>query len=117
INNPGRTAWLPSPVGGPTTHRVLAPTPTERVIEIKDQGSGIPEEKLAEILTPFFTTKEKGSGLGLALTGKIIEQHGGQMTIDSTVGEGTTVRFVLPFDPNIEQAARAQAAIPEGWLG
>ena len=48
---------------------------------------------------------------------KIIEQHGGQMTIDSTVGEGTTVRFVLPFDPDIEQAARAQAAIPEGWLG
>lgn len=117
IINTVRNAWQASPDGGAITLRVMAPTPTERVIEIKDQGSGIPEEKLAEILTPFFTTKEKGSGLGLALTGKIIEQHGGQMTIDSTVGEGTTVRFVLPFDPDIEQAARAQAAIPEGWLG
>ena len=57
------------------------------------------------------------SGLGLALTGKIIEQHGGQMTLDSTVGEGTTVRFTLPFDPDVEQAEQAQAAIPEGWLG
>ena len=117
IINTVRNAWQASPDGGAITLRVMAPTALERVIEIQDQGAGIPEEKLAEILTPFFTTKEKGSGLGLALTGKIIEQHGGQMTIDSTVGEGTTVRFTLPFDPDVEQAEQAQAAIPEGWLG
>ena len=124
IINTTRNAWQASPEGGAITLRVIAPPSgsgkLERIIEIQDQGTGIPEEKLEEILTPFFTTKEKGSGLGLALTGKIIEQHGGQMTIASVVGEGTTVRFTLPFDPDAQQAERAeqaQAAIPEGWLG
>ncbi|MEM1350631.1 MAG: HAMP domain-containing sensor histidine kinase, partial [Myxococcota bacterium] len=87
-----------------------------RIIEVRDEGPGISEKKLEEILTPFFTTKEKGSGLGLPLTRKIIEQHGGQLTIDSVVGQGTTVRFDLPFDEEIEVAAFSPG-IPEGWLG
>lgn len=85
-----------------------------RHIEIRDNGPGIPEDTLKEILTPFFTTKEKGSGLGLSLTNRIMEEHGGSMTIESEVGSGTTVRFDLPFNAEIEAE---EMNIPEGWLG
>lgn len=86
----------------------------DRVIEVADDGPGIPPEALDDILTPFFTTKEKGSGLGLALTRNIIEEHGGQMRIESVVGEGTCVTFELPFDESLRSEGRE---IPEGWLG
>ena len=85
-----------------------------REIVVRDDGPGIPEDKLDEILTPFYTTKEKGSGLGLALTRQIVEQHDGSMEIDTGPDEGTTVRLVLPFDPHVEPV---EAEVPEGWLG
>lgn len=116
IINTARNAWQASPQGGTITLGALERGP-QRVLSITDQGSGIPEQTLQEILTPFFTTREKGSGLGLALTQKIVEQHGGQLQMESTVGQGTCVRFVLPFDPHTPEHAQAQAAIPEGWLG
>jgi signal transduction histidine kinase len=101
--------------GGSTIELVVsAPDDETREISIIDDGPGIPEEKLGEIMTPFFTTKEKGSGLGLALARQIIEQHGGALQIDSTVGEGTRVTVTLPFDEDIETP---QQDIPEGWLG
>lgn len=87
---------------------------TARTITIRDDGPGIPAAQLEQIRTPFFTTKEKGSGLGLALSDKIIAEHGGRMEIDSAPGSGTTVRFVLPFDATV---AHAHMEIPEGWLG
>lgn len=85
-----------------------------RLLEVRDNGPGIPAEALAEVLTPFFTTREKGSGLGLALTQRIMEQHEGRLEIDSVVGKGTTVRFVLPFNPDV---AASPSSIPSGWLG
>lgn len=86
-----------------------------RRIVIEDDGPGIPEDKLDDVFTPFFTTKEKGSGLGLSLTRRIMEDHGGSMSIVSTVGEGTRVEFVLPFDEDLEPTESNE--IPEGWLG
>lgn len=86
-----------------------------RVIEVVDNGPGIPDEQLNDILTPFFTTKEKGSGLGLALTQRIIAQHQGALEASSTVGEGTTIRFVLPFNDDVQRSVAAE--VPEGWLG
>ncbi len=65
-------------------------------IAFADTGSGIPAENLEKIFEPFFTTKEKGTGLGLAITKQIIEMHHGQVSIASTVGEGTTVTVRLP---------------------
>lgn len=85
-----------------------------REVRVCDDGPGIPTDKLDEIMTPFFTTKEKGSGLGLALTRQIIEQHHGTMQIDSEAGAGTTVRLIIPFDPDVEPV---EPEIPEGWLG
>jgi signal transduction histidine kinase len=113
VINVVRNAYQACGEGGHLELRVLA-RGDERVIELADDGPGVPEDKVAELLTPFYTTKEKGSGLGLALTQKIVEQHGGVMELDSVVGQGTTVRFTLPFDPDAEAAA---PAIPEGWLG
>lgn len=69
-----------------------------------DTGIGIKEEVLLNIGKPFFTTKENGTGLGLMITERIIEQHHGSISITSQVGEGTKVEIILPFvkdqDPN-----------------
>ncbi len=72
------------------------------VIEIADTGSGIPEEYLQKIFDPFFTTKEvgKGTGLGLYLTYIIIEKHGGDIKVESKVGEGTKFIIYLQGEEN-----------------
>ncbi len=66
------------------------------ITEIVDNGAGIPKEELKNVLTPFFTTKERGTGLGLAIVQKIIEEHNGKIDIKSEEGVGTTVRVFLP---------------------
>ena len=65
-------------------------------IRFVDNGPGIPEERLSKLGEPFYTTKEKGSGLGLMICYKIIHTHEGDIHISSTVGVGTTVEIVLP---------------------
>ncbi len=65
-------------------------------IEINDNGCGIKPEILPKIFSPFFSTKEKGTGLGLALCAKIVEAHGGQIKAESIVGKGTTITIWLP---------------------
>jgi two-component system, cell cycle sensor histidine kinase and response regulator CckA len=65
-------------------------------ISVKDQGSGIPKEYLSKIFDPYFTTKEKGSGLGLATSYSIIKKHGGYISVESEVGVGTTFYVYLP---------------------
>ncbi|MCX7945010.1 MAG: ATP-binding protein [Deltaproteobacteria bacterium] len=69
---------------------------TKVFIEIKDRGVGIDEKDLKKVFIPFFTTKKSGTGLGLAISKKIIESHNGKLEIFSRLGEGTTVRIVLP---------------------
>jgi two-component system sensor histidine kinase HydH len=65
-------------------------------IEIKDTGCGISTENVDKIFNPFFTTKEKGSGLGLSIVRKIVEGHRGTVGIQSSEGEGTRVEIQLP---------------------
>jgi signal transduction histidine kinase len=65
-------------------------------VTIGDTGSGIPEEVLSRISEPFFTTKSDGHGLGLAICRSIIRDIGGDMSIKSRPGEGTTVLLSLP---------------------
>lgn len=66
-------------------------------IVIQDTGSGIPTDKLDKIFMPFFTLKEKGTGMGLALVHKIILLHGGRIEVDSREGGGTTFRILIPM--------------------
>lgn len=66
-------------------------------IEISDTGPGISRENLDKVFLPFFTTKQKGTGLGLALVHKIILSHNGQISIESAEGKGTTFMITLPL--------------------
>lgn len=68
-----------------------------RVI-FRDSGCGIPDNHLEKIFEPFYTTKERGTGLGLAITRQIIEQHQGEIRIESEQGMGTTVTVTLPLE-------------------
>ncbi|GKS12583.1 hypothetical protein YDYSY3_35830 [Paenibacillus chitinolyticus] len=65
------------------------------VLEIEDQGSGIPAEQLDQIFNPFFTTKDSGTGLGLSICHKIVQDHSGTIEVESFIGRGTT--FIMTF--------------------
>ncbi len=65
-------------------------------IEVADSGPGIPDEVRARLFEPFHTTKENGTGLGLSVSRRIVEAHGGTITVESTPGKGATFRVELP---------------------
>ena len=67
------------------------------VIEVRDTGRGIPPEDLDKVIDPYFTTKPEGTGLGLALAYKIIDEHKGTIRFVSNEGKGTTVSVTLPL--------------------
>jgi two-component system nitrogen regulation sensor histidine kinase GlnL len=67
------------------------------LVEICDSGPGIDPELLPRVATPFFTTKDRGSGLGLAVSQHWAMRHGGVLRIDSSPGEGTRVGVALPL--------------------
>jgi signal transduction histidine kinase len=76
-------------------------------LQVEDHGCGIPSENLARIFDPYFTTKEfgddiRGFGLGLTICQKIIQLHGGVVSVESAVQRGTTVSMVLPHNPGSE---------------
>lgn len=73
-------------------------------VEIADDGVGMTEQELRKALLPFYTTKPKGTGLGLAMARQAVSRHGGKLEIRSTRGAGTTVRISLPVDPGRKAA-------------
>ena len=88
---------IPSEKDGQITVRTSCDS-THVFIEVEDNGSGIRDEVLQKIFDPFFTTKDpgKGTGLGLSVSQKIIQDHGGSLTVSSTVGIGTKFKITLP---------------------
>ncbi len=66
-------------------------------IEIKDNGAGIPEDKLNDVFNLFYSSKKKGTGLGLAVTKKIIDEHKGTISVESEEGKGTKFTIILPY--------------------
>ena len=95
------------PKGGWLT--VVTRAGRETVIEVADTGAGIPADQLSRIYDPFFTTKDigKGTGLGLSITYGIIQEFGGTITCESSVGQGT--RFTLRLPVAASRAADARA--------
>lgn len=71
--------------------------PGVATVRIRDNGSGIAPEKIERIFNPFFTTKEKGTGLGMAIARKIVEAHEGTIEVESEVGRGTEFQIRLPL--------------------
>jgi PAS domain S-box-containing protein len=82
--------------GGTLTARVESES--DVFLEIDDTGPGIPPDVLANVFDPFFTTKEAGTGLGLSIVRKIVDQHGGEVKIESS-SHGTRVRVRIPKGP------------------
>jgi two-component system sensor histidine kinase HydH len=66
------------------------------IVEIEDTGHGISAEELPRIFNPFYTTKKTGTGLGLAIAHRIMENHGGALSVKRTGSSGTTFRIALP---------------------
>jgi PAS domain S-box-containing protein len=66
-------------------------------VSVADTGGGIPQEQIARIFEPFYTTKKKGSGLGLMIVQRIVRAHSGKIEVESRVGQGTNFRIWLPL--------------------
>jgi signal transduction histidine kinase len=69
---------------------------------VRDDGCGIPEAVRERIFDPFFSTKPTGTGLGMAIARRIIEDHHGRIEVDSTEGEGSAITLILPGLPERE---------------
>ncbi|MCD4848400.1 MAG: response regulator [Candidatus Aegiribacteria sp.] len=88
-------------------------------LTVKDSGVGIPEENLQKIFDPYFTTKEKGNGLGLATAYSIIKKHEGLIRVESTIGEGTTFFINIPASdkkPSARKTNLADMKAGEGYI-
>jgi signal transduction histidine kinase len=98
----------PTPSTPPTALTPFTPPTPSLLFSVKDQGRGIPPEKLECIFERFqqadaSDSREKsGTGLGLTICQKIIQQHGGQIWVESTLGEGSTFYFTLPVKAGSE---------------
>jgi signal transduction histidine kinase len=75
---------------------ISQPDKSEILMEISDNGSGISPEIQSQVFIPFFTTKQKGTGIGLSIVRKIIHMHGGTIQVDSREGRGSTFAIRLP---------------------
>lgn len=70
-------------------------------VQVVDQGSGMTPAELGKAFDPFFTSRPEGTGLGLAIVRRTVEKHGGEITLASEVGKGTTVTITLPEQPRL----------------
>jgi two-component system sensor histidine kinase PilS (NtrC family) len=85
------------------------PSKPELIIEVSDSGPGLSPEVQEKIFEPFYSTKEGGTGLGLATVERIVYHHKGKIEVDSDVGRGTTIRVRLPLVPTSTPSAAPPA--------
>jgi signal transduction histidine kinase len=80
-----------------TRHREAAAV----AIRVTDDGPGMSQEEASLAMTPFFTTRANHAGLGLAISQRVVEAHGGKLVIDDTSDTGTTLQVTLPLEPEV----------------
>ncbi|MBK8206004.1 MAG: GHKL domain-containing protein [Planctomycetes bacterium] len=80
-------------------------------IEVIDTGCGIAESNMDRMFRPYFTTKKNGTGMGLAMVRRIVEEHGGQITFESEAGKGTRFIILLPADPGKRGSLKSMVAV------
>ena len=84
------------PHGG-SLRLVATPAPRDKVeVRVEDTGVGIPPDRLGKIFDLYYTTKDRGTGIGLSMVYRSIQMHDGELEVQSTPGRGTTFRIVLP---------------------
>jgi len=93
--------------GGGTITLGASLEPEQIRLTFSDQGCGIKPDDIAKIFQPYFTTKDVGIGLGLAITERIIKEHGGEILVESSPGQGTTFTVLLPLQPQPAAAPEA----------
>ena len=102
VNLFSNAAQAMEPRGGGTIQVNIQPGPGGVCLEVEDSGIGIPPDDLPRVFDPFFSTKEQGNGLGLSVSYAIVQAHGGEMTVRSVSGVGTTFAVRLPAAPAAE---------------
>jgi signal transduction histidine kinase len=95
LQNLVQNAIQASKPGQTVTLRVQT-SPDQVLIQVADQGHGIDPQHMESVFNPFFTTKPTGVGLGLALVAKIIDEHGGKISVRSEMRKGTTFEVSIP---------------------
>jgi len=78
--------------------------PALATIRIEDTGEGIPADRMGRLFDPFFSTRPHGTGLGLTIAHRVIQDHGGKIQIESTPGRGTTFTVELPSLPGEKES-------------
>ena len=81
-----------------------------------DTGTGMSEETLEKLWTPLFTTKAKGMGFGLPICKRIVEAHGGSISVESALGRGTSFSAIIPIEPEVEETENVLVNLPETAL-
>lgn len=82
-------------------------------LEVSDTGTGLTPEECQRLFTPYYTTKQHGTGLGLAVVQSVISDHGGRISVESEMGIGTTFHIYLPVRPGVRQAPTPAPEIRE----
>jgi signal transduction histidine kinase len=86
-------------------------------VTFADTGTGIPEEILPKVFSPLITTKAQGMGFGLAICKRIVEAHGGTITVETEKGKGTVFKVSLPIEPKqITEGEKVWTNLPESLL-
>jgi signal transduction histidine kinase len=92
-------------------------TPDHVWVSVADTGGGIPEEQISRIFEPFYTTKKKGTGLGLMIVQRIVRAHEGRIELESHVGRGTTFRVWLPLHERRPRLLQEMNTVPQTGTG
>ncbi|HTD48202.1 MAG TPA: sensor histidine kinase, partial [bacterium] len=103
LNNLISNALRYTPNGGTVRVRCSAgPAPGQVILSVEDTGTGIQAEDLPRVFDRFYKSKDsRGTGLGLAIAKSLVQAHGGEISAESTAGQGTTIRVTLPLRSSV----------------